>query len=160
MSSVARAPCELGVFEPLRGCADVRSGLSNRDGGASDAASGCGEERPDEPRSACERLDVPGPGVELPPAPASGVLIPSDSVTCGLDGRGEGEGLPPGEPTTGDARRAVAEAREGEWKNDRSSVRVDGLLAMGLDGEDGKGRGLPCGIAMDVLWMRDTSSYS
>ena len=88
----------LGVRSGLAALAEVDSFL----GGVFGAA--C----PNEPLKAWDSDDVPGPGTEVPVAPASGAWFPSYCalavVVCDRAG----------EPPTGVAKRAVEEALEGD----------------------------------------------
>lgn len=73
-----------------------------------------GGERPIEPLRACDKDEGPGPGTDVPDAPASGAsLSVSVLFAIGICPRAEGD---PGDA----ARRAVETAREGE------PDRVDG----------------------------------
>ena len=65
----------------------------------------------DEPRKACESDEVPGPGIDPALAPASGVGGRGMLPYCG---RAAGIADPAGDPYTGEARRAVVDALEGE----------------------------------------------
>jgi len=89
---------------------------------------------PNVPRRAWDNEEAPGPGAEVPDAPAKG----SDaSSTTSADASFEPG---PGEPKTGAARRAVTEALEGETESVDSSRR---WLPMGrgrpLDVPEGTG---------------------
>lgn len=101
------------------------------------------------PLNACDNDDAPGPGTDVPLAPASGVWLCWLSTFCGREGRAVGVCDPVGEPCTGVASLAVVEARDGDWEK-KDSARCGEPGATGLAAEAALGLRLSSAISRHV----------
>lgn len=124
------------MYEPYAPFPPLLSGLPSRLS-SREGVPNLGGEPPNEPRSACESEEAPGPGIDEPEAPARGVAVPEEAPPSWIR-------CPPvGDPWIGLAKRAVVERREGDPVKDSERWWLDDELE-GI----GRLRGEPGGFGL------------